>query len=111
MAYIYEMDVALLKMQYLLPFNFHIHQVTTCMANLKPYDRTNIQMYYKAEIQETYMRFPDGLIITNAIEEPMTGNIIKILKAESFEMLVEECRLWCLQFRDQQQSVNKMTNS
>lgn len=76
------------------------------MSNQQPYDRTNINMYYQAEIQETYMRFPDGQIITNAIEDPMTGNIIKVLRGESLQELVNQCRIWSVLYSHEQKPVH-----
>jgi hypothetical protein len=111
MPYIYEMDVALLRIQYVLPTNFHVLELSTVMHNDHPYDRSNIRIYYQAAIQEAFMRYADGMIIMDSAETPLPGKIIKVLIGENLEDLVNQCRIWSIIYSNEQQSVNKMTNS
>lgn len=111
MPYIYEMDLALLKMQYLLPFNFHIWKIFTVLTNHEPFNRTNMSVHYCCHVYETYKRFPDGQIIINAINEPITGELIKTLQAESLPDLVNQCRIWSILYNNEHNIVHNSSSS
>jgi len=95
MPYIFEMDIALLRMQYLLPAGYFCYEITTCLTNINPYNRSNLSIDYCAT-----------LCTINSEKEFQCE---KILKGESLEDLVNQCRIWSILFRDEQQPVNKMT--
>jgi hypothetical protein len=52
MSYIYEMDVAQLRINYIVPEGLCCFKVSTSLYNWKPYDRSKIKMVYEAIVRD-----------------------------------------------------------
>jgi len=50
MSYIYEMDVTHLRISYILPEGLHCFKIETNLYNWEPYDRSQIEIMYQADI-------------------------------------------------------------
>jgi hypothetical protein len=94
--YIYEMHVALLRMQYLLPDGFNIYSVSTKMKNRTPHDLTELEMEYEAVIfTKEYNENKDKIEI----------KVSEVPTADSLQELTEKVRVWSV--KRKLQTVNK----
>jgi hypothetical protein len=93
MPYIFEMDVALLRMQYLLPDNHHISNIDVSLNNYHPYDRTNMVIEYSC-------------VIASFINDEFKP--VKVLQADNLQYLVNLCRIWSILYNHQ--STNNSNN-
>lgn len=60
MSYIYEMDVAHLRISYILHEGLMCFSITTNMYNYDPYDRSRLSMEYSANIQVKDQKVKNG---------------------------------------------------
>jgi hypothetical protein len=96
MSYIYELDVALLRMQYLLPANHTIYYVSAILKNLPPRDRSNLNIEYECSI----------ICMANQPGE----KCIEHLTGESLSDLVNQCRIWSILYVNEHSSVDNSIN-
>lgn len=101
------MDVARLRMQYLLPDGIYIIKIDTALINNSPYDGSNISMQYEAIIRSEYPKDKTGEYLRGDDEMLLDSKVFKCLKGESLQEIVEQCRLWSILYRNEQSTVNK----
>lgn len=95
--YIYEMDVARLRISYVLPKNLFCIYIRTELENDAPYDGSNMKMTYECAIRDEYPRGKNG--------EILGCNIFKSFDANSLQELVEIVRRWVIKERDNTHSI------
>lgn len=93
MSYIYEMDVAHLRISYILPKGLFCFSIDTAMYNYSPYDRSELIMEYKANIQNHEKE--EGFLFC------------KSFTAESLQAVQEKVRKWFLLNDYKQHAVEK----
>jgi hypothetical protein len=77
--YIYELDLAHLRISYILPEKVTCKCVNTSLYNDSPGDRSNLTMSYSCILEEN-------------------GKFDKVITAKSLPELVEECRKWAIRY-------------
>ena len=97
MSYIYEMDVARLRINYILPPELFCVEIRTHLENDKPYDGSNMKMEYGAVIRSEYKVKENGAI---------DGfDIFKVFEGSSLQELTETVRKWVIQQQNNKQSI------
>jgi hypothetical protein len=97
MSYIYEMDVARLRISYLLPEDLFCVEIRTHLENDEPYDGSKMVMEYAAVIRSEYSRDENG-----KIGECKT---FKVIEGSSLQEVTEKVRRWVIKERNNKQSV------
>lgn len=95
--YIYEMDVARLRISYLLPENLFCVEITTRLKNAKPYDGSDMKMVYEAIIRSEYPIKEDG--------EYDSCKTFKCFEGSSLQEITELVRRWVIEERNNKQSI------
>lgn len=96
-SYIYEMDVARLRINYLLPEHLFCVEIRTHLENDKPYDGSNMKMEYGAVIRSEYKVKENGSI---------DGcDIFKVFEDSSLQAVTERVRRWVISERNNKQSI------
>lgn len=77
-SYIYEMDVAMLRVGYIIPEGLICFQVRTTLFNWTPYDRSKLQMVYEIQITGT--------------KDSSENNYFKSFEGHSLQQVTEDIR-------------------
>jgi hypothetical protein len=96
MSYIYEMDVARLRISYILPDDLFCIEIRTHLENDSPYDGSNMKMEYAAVIRSEYKIDEKGKV---------TGcDIFNIIEGNTLEEITEAVRKWSITYKNNKQS-------
>lgn len=93
MSYIYEMDVAHLRISYILPEGLHCFKVCTKLYNWKPYNRSDIELVYEVVVLDT--------------QDAVANKFFKSFEAPSLQEATEKVRRYFIKNPYKQSPVSK----
>ena len=85
--YIYEMDVTMLRISYIMPPGWYCSYIETILKNNIPFDRSNLTVEYRAYCRHTSWN-----------EENFT-KMLEIFRGDSYQEVTENARKWAIAYK------------